>query len=84
MNPAELRHGQVYFVLGFEDEALSRPIVQSHEYLGRSDPPMPERPLAQTIYFGLSDRKTNSNSPRINSTPFLICAALSKRLRSSL
>jgi len=34
MEPSELVTGQIYFGLGYEDDAFTRPIITSYEYLG--------------------------------------------------
>jgi hypothetical protein len=36
MRSADLTPGGTYFVLSYEDDDLSRPIVNSYEYLGRN------------------------------------------------
>jgi len=50
MRSADLKTGDTYFVLGYEDDDLSRPIVSSYEYLGRDVHGPPEK-LEDSLYF---------------------------------
>jgi hypothetical protein len=36
--PSRLAKGQVYFVVGYEDEELTKMVIESYEYLGRHSP----------------------------------------------
>ena len=38
MAPSDLVAGQVYFMVGYEDEELTRMVIQSYEYLGKQEP----------------------------------------------
>ena len=38
MSPADLVAGQVYFKVCYEDEDLTRMLIQSYEYLGKQEP----------------------------------------------
>ena len=38
MSPSQLVAGQVYFKVCYEDEDLTRMVIQSYEYLGKVEP----------------------------------------------
>ena len=38
MAPSDLVAGQVYFMVCYEDENLTRMLIQSYEYLGKQEP----------------------------------------------
>lgn len=38
MSPSDLVAGQVYFKVCYEDDDLSRMLIQSYEYLGKQEP----------------------------------------------
>jgi hypothetical protein len=53
MRPADLEPGGIYFVLSYEDDECSRPIVNSYEYLGRDIHRVPEKTDGSLYFFRL-------------------------------
>jgi len=55
MTPSELKPGGLYFVIGYEEEDLARPMVHSYEYIGTARDSTPDAPY-HFRFLGSDDR----------------------------